>query len=309
MRTDSFETPSDLLEAAAAVERAAARRYCELADEMKAAGNVELEAIFRDLAVEEAGHLQTLQEWSGSESVGESTQGDWRRTGPEVSIGEDEPPDPYTLTPYRALSIAVHNEERAFAFFSAVAADAEDPAVRELAERLAHEELGHAARLRKARRAAYKAAGRRPALHRWALPHGDIGELRHFRSVAASLEFAIAERHQAVAAAVVAQDTAADVASITRVAQQSREAASSLAAGNEERARRVQDGALPATVPEALRDMLLDLEEAYAFYIGVAESRLDQHIVEEAQRLSQDALARMATVREALSQGQTPPWH
>lgn len=308
MKTNSFETPSDLLETAAAVERAAARRYRELAEEMKGAGNVELEAIFRELAVEEAGHLQTLQEWAGSESVGQGSEGDWRRTGPEVSTGGDEPPDPYTLTPYRALSIAVHNEERAFAFFSAVAADAENPAVRELAERLAHEELGHAARLRKARRAAYKAAGRHPGLHRWALPRAGIEDLAHFRRLAASLELGIAERHETVADAV-ARDAVPEAESVTRIARQSRDAASAIEPRDAEPARRVEDAALPTSVPEALRDMLLDLEEAYAFYAGLADASLDQHIVEEAQRLSQQALGRLATVREALSQGQTPPWH
>lgn len=308
MKTKSFETPSDLLEAAAAVERAAARRYRELAEEMKRAGNIELEAIFEQLAVEEAAHLQTLQEWAGSDSVGATTEGDWRRTGPEVNGDEDEPPDPYTLTPYRALSIAVHNEERAFAFFSAVAADAEDPAVRELAERLAHEELGHAARLRKARRAAYRATGRRPGLHRWALPRAEIEDLSHFRRIAAALELGIAERHEAVAAAIT-RDAAADAASVAHVARQSRDAASSLEPSNAEPPRRAEDATLPTSVPEALRDMLLDLEEAYAFYAGVADAGPDQHIVEEAQRLSQQTLGRLATVREALSQGQTPPWH
>ena len=45
------------------------------------------------------------------------------------------------VTPYQALSIAVRNEERAFAFWSYMCSDAEDPAIRREAERMAQEEL------------------------------------------------------------------------------------------------------------------------------------------------------------------------
>ena len=50
------------------------------------------------------------------------------------------------VTPYHALSIAVRNEERAFAFWSYMSADSDDPTIRREAERLAREELGHVAK-------------------------------------------------------------------------------------------------------------------------------------------------------------------
>ena len=59
------------------------------------------------------------------------------------------------MTPYRALSMAVRNEERAFAFWSYVAGFAEDPEIKKSAESMAREELGHVATLRKERRRAY----------------------------------------------------------------------------------------------------------------------------------------------------------
>ena len=57
---------------------------------------------------------------------------------------------------YRALAIAVRNKERAFAFYSYIAAEARSPGVRALAEDLARDELEHAAVLRRERRRAFR---------------------------------------------------------------------------------------------------------------------------------------------------------
>jgi hypothetical protein len=59
------------------------------------------------------------------------------------------------MTPYRALAMAVRNEERAFAFWSYLAAYSHDPEIKKAAEAMAQEELGHVATLRKERRRAY----------------------------------------------------------------------------------------------------------------------------------------------------------
>ena len=61
------------------------------------------------------------------------------------------------LTPYKALTIAVQNEERGFAFYSYIAAHIEDAGGgRNAAEQLAREELRHAALLRRERRRAWR---------------------------------------------------------------------------------------------------------------------------------------------------------
>jgi hypothetical protein len=62
---------------------------------------------------------------------------------------------PQLLTPYRALSVAVRNEERAFVFWSYVAAHGETAEVRRAAEGLAAKELDHVALLRRHRRLAF----------------------------------------------------------------------------------------------------------------------------------------------------------
>ena len=77
------------------------------------------------------------------------------------------------MTPYRALSMAVRNEERAFAFWSYVAGFAEDPEIKKAAEAMAREELGHVATLRKERRRAYHSEHDRMR----AGQHGNVGHV------------------------------------------------------------------------------------------------------------------------------------
>ena len=99
-----------------------------------------------------------------------------------------------TLSAYEALAFAVRNEERAFAFFTYVAAEAQRPDVRALAEQLARDELGHAALLRHQRRRAFHAE--RPA----AVYHPDSVEA--LRALARQWDADAAAAHQALAKAL-----------------------------------------------------------------------------------------------------------
>lgn len=296
-----LSSASDLLAEAAAIEHAAARRYAQLAEAMKHAGNTELETLFRHLQHEEDSHLRTLRRWGSTAPEAQRRDG----PSPEVSSDEEETFDPYTLTAYRALSIAVRNEDRAFAFFSAVAADADEPEMRALAERLAHEELAHAAKLRQARREAYRAEGRSPGPDRWGLAHARIDDFQSFQAIARRLEAGMAVRHDALAARLAGSRTPGAEA-VGTVARRSREAVVGLGAANGPAPREAQ-AALPADVPSALRDMLLDLEDACGFYMRVAEKGPDEPTVAGAQRLAYGAVSRLALVRGALSQGESPP--
>ena len=167
-------TEEQLLSLAAALKAQAAQRYRDLASWAADHEDTELEALFRELCAMQVEH--------GAHVLSASLQ----RLGHEVTpattqllAARFEEPDLRSalLTPYRALSIAVRNEERAFAFYAEAAAYAETPMVRALAEDLARAELGHAAKLRRARRAAYRAevSGERAA--RRAPPPGDLPAL------------------------------------------------------------------------------------------------------------------------------------
>ena len=140
-----------------AMEQEAANKYGELADEMRRQGKNDLAAVFTQLVAAERDHVDSVSRWSQSR----------RGKAPDPALVCWEAPDTFDaetaveiktsrlMTPYRALAMAVRNEERAFAFWSYLAAYSEDPEIKMAAEAMAREELGHVSILRKERRRAY----------------------------------------------------------------------------------------------------------------------------------------------------------
>jgi rubrerythrin len=172
----------ELFALANAMEHEAATKYAELAEEMQRQGRPDLVAVFAELAAAEREHVDSVQRWSQS----------LRGKPPDPALVRWEAPvtfDPETsaeikasrlTTPYRALAMAVQNEERAFAFWSYVAASAQDAEIKRTAEAMAREELGHVSTLRKERRRAYhREHGRKDAdgLTRAAPSQVDAGRL------------------------------------------------------------------------------------------------------------------------------------
>ncbi|OAE99909.1 rubrerythrin family protein [Bradyrhizobium centrolobii] len=147
----------ELFALANAMEHEAATKYAELAEEMQRQGRPDLVAVFAELAAAEREHVDSVQRWSQSR----------RGKPPDPALVRWEAPetfDPETsaeikasrlMTPYRALAMAVQNEERAFAFWSYLAASAQDAEIKRAAEAMAREELGHVSTLKKERRRAY----------------------------------------------------------------------------------------------------------------------------------------------------------
>lgn len=143
-----------LLALAGAMEQEAIDGYIALGLRMKDMGRPELAAVFDALVAEERGHLSKVAEW-------EKALGHKMRpvpTHPPEQLFDDEGAGkvaPEMLSAYRAYSIAVRNEERAFVFWSYVSAHARSQDVKDAAERMAREELGHVATLRRDRRRAF----------------------------------------------------------------------------------------------------------------------------------------------------------
>jgi rubrerythrin len=143
-----------LLTIARAMEREAIEGYEALSRRMSALGRRDLGAVFDSLVLEETGHLGKVDEWRAASGGG------------DVDVAADPPHDlfqdegagtvaPELMSAYRAFSTAVRNEERAFAFWTYVSAHAQSDEIKDAAERMAREELGHVSTLRKERRKAF----------------------------------------------------------------------------------------------------------------------------------------------------------
>jgi rubrerythrin len=148
----------ELFAIAAAMEHEAATRYAEIAGRMRQEGNPSLAEVFERMSADEQGHLDGVVQWSQKIKGRDPDPARIRWELPETFDDEGAAiTDPKLLSAYRVLSMAVRNEERAFAFWSYVAAHAEAPEIQRAAETMAHEELGHVATLRRERRKAFHA--------------------------------------------------------------------------------------------------------------------------------------------------------
>jgi rubrerythrin len=273
-------SPRELLAMALAIETEAARRYRGLAAAMRQRGEDQLGEVFAALAVFEEGHAHRIGRQM-TEPVGEIAP---ERVAWDLPEGAADENDGWRrLTPYQALAVAVRNEDRAFAFYSYVAADAPSAAVRRLAEDLAKEELDHAFQLRQERRRAYHRMG--VAKARPLVP----ATLAEFSALVADTEWHAARYHRALAANVLpeAEDAAPFIAAAEDEERCAREAAGRIG-------RALADEALGAspTIDDALRL----LEEAFDRYADVAERAKDEGVLNEAQRMAGRVVLRLSRI-------------
>jgi rubrerythrin len=266
----SVDSEADLIGIALALEREAVRRYRQLASLMDARGAVETAATFRALMEEERCHVDAVASVSTALTghVPDTEPFVWRLP-PEIAVSWEELAGRTDLTPYRALSLAVLNEERAFAFYSYIVSAATDPAVRKQAQALALEELNHAAKLRHQRRKAWRKSRQE---------HGDavaqVEDLHDLASLAAGMA---AEAIGILRAAASALDSAGSSV-VTRIADD----LAVLSAGVE-----LRTGPFDPALShgQILRSALLPLEKMAEAFSDIAERTRDEAVMLEAQRL------------------------
>jgi len=143
----AIDNTPELLAYSLALEIEASERYADLADQMETHNNPEVAELFQKLSRIEKLHADHVLEQAASLSLDlpniAATAYQWEDPeGPEtVDFGEAH----YLMTENRALTLALHNEQRAFGFFSRIAKEASDRDVVKLAEEMAEEEREHVA--------------------------------------------------------------------------------------------------------------------------------------------------------------------
>ena len=270
----SLQSLDELFALANAMEQESASKYDDLAADMQRQNKPDLAAVFAQLAAAEREHVDSVARWSQSR-IGRA---------PDPALVRWEAPETFDretaaeimtsrlMTPYRALSMAVRNEERAFAFWSYVAGFAEDPEIKQTAEAMAREELGHVATLRKERRRAYHGEDNKMR----AVEQGNVGQV----------DAAALERRLAGQLADLKRRVEGEAIIRARELLQETTRMSAQAAGI---------GRFPAnleqcdaqTIAEALADA----------YLEGAENSVDPDRLESMQALAGYAIARLAWLR------------
>ena len=297
-------------------ERQTALRYARLAADMREAGNLSAAALFEHMVLEEREHERQLVEWMARESLEEQTAiGPIRWRDPQVSTTYDEEArDPRYSTPYKALAFAVNNEENAFRFYTHVAADADNEAVRGYAEALAREELEHAELFRAERRRAYHAERDHSATHPLPDPGAihDESELlatalgldRHF---AEAIEQLGLDSPRLVALAREARQRISEkeawLEGLSQTTPQVDEIIAAIVTQSDNDAADDRDGVAP--VASELQRLRLFFDRSFVFYDAVVETTTDEAIMHAAQALASLALDRSSVLQQVISQN--PP--
>lgn len=258
----AVESMEELLAIAYAMEQEAMAEYSGLAERMRREGRPNLAGVFDLLAGEESHHLDSVVHWS-ERMIGHSPdlskiRWDLGETFDDEGASEIAPE---LLSAYRAFSMAVRNEERAFLFWTYVAAHATTHELREAAEAMAKEELGHVATLRRERRAAFHrertaSTGNQPA-------------------TVASLEAELAHLLETIASRAPAGDTAR----LHELAAEARERANSLANAPLGDSPLLKDGVRPQVTRRAvpLCELLLDCYLDFGDRLPDEDGRLRAH--------------------------------
>ncbi len=298
----------ELMAIAHAIEREAARHYRELSQRMRARGEESIAALLASLEDMEDDGADRIDARARAITGKAPDLAAIRWELPEKF--DEEASKSYLLTPYRVLAIAVRNEERAFAFYSYVAAGADDERVRRFAEELAKDELSHAKLLRRERRKAWRREGRNGATGPPRLKRPESVDM--LRQQAAAMERAAAEDHRSLAAALRGRGDTESAALFDEAAADEENCAASI----EARPAGGRVAVQPARAAPTVWDGLQSLEFAFERYSNVAESADNEEIMLEAQSLAERALRRLARVQGSLGnalpqagQGRANPRH
>nr|WP_295834221.1 ferritin family protein [uncultured Azospirillum sp.] len=284
------------MDVAVGMEHEAALRYGQLAGIVARQGKSELAALFGRLAELEKAHEDELTQWAERDGLRapQPVRFDWRM--PETF---DQAEGAQLFGPYEALAVAVRNEERAFAFYTYVAASALTEEVRRRAEGMAREELEHVSLLRRWRREAFHAS-RQP---RRRTPR----TLEELFALSAAMEIASAEVNDAAAAAVGASGAVEAAAVLRRLADKARGhaggAASNVPGSDAAEGARASGLLRPGllTAEGAVRLSIQDAEEILDTYLAAAEHATEETLLNEAQKLAEQSLGRLALTRSLLA--------
>lgn len=148
----AFDTVDEVRRTAYAFLAESTRRYAQLADEMHRLGKPETAATFERL--QESQVALAGQVSDGDSIDGEDTEVLWQAGGDGQVLPPDIADSAYSLTPVRALNLALHNNRRAIAFLTEILGRHQEGAVHDLADHLIREILDQRVQLRLQRRRA-----------------------------------------------------------------------------------------------------------------------------------------------------------
>ena len=277
-------------------------RVCErLAIEMKACRNDETARVFEDLVELEVAHVHSIRK--RAENVGAKAGVDiddiWRAQDLRGDLAREIADNPYLMTPYRALRLAVINKERVFEILSALAANQDDNVIGRHAELLAEGQLSEIAELRLRRRRASRSEIS-TAIEKAGLDTPPVGMDTFNRSVR-TVHAIVRTMTLIVRDSWASQMTGETEQILQGLLEDFRDFPDELVADEDRAALETRVRQTNDNLFSALKTLLRELESAADLFLGYAENTHSEDVVHAAQTKAERYIRRIVKIRDELN--------
>ncbi len=277
-------------------------KFCErLALEMKSMQNDDTAQVFDDLAHREREHINSVREQAEQASAEINAEIDniWLKRDLRGDLAREIADNPYLMTPYRALRLAVINKERIFEILSTLAANQEDGAIRRHAETLARMELAEIAELRLRRRRASRSEVE-TAIEKSGLGKPPL-ELENFNKIVGTVHTIIRTLTLTVRETWASELTVETEQVLDGVLDDFQDVPDGLTSGETRASMEAAIGQDNDSLFAALKTLLRELESAVDLFLGYAETTSSEEVVLAAQTTAERYVHRIAVIRDELS--------
>jgi len=276
--------------------------FCDrLAEVMRACANADTVEVFESLATRERTRLAGIRQQAkqASASAGSSVDETWLEQALKNDLAREIADNPYLMTPYRALRLAVANKERVFEIMSTLIANTDDPSIRQHAEIMARMELAEIAELRLRRRRASRneieTVIEAANLEKTPLEMGD------FIKNAQTVETIIRQMTLSLRAAWASETSAHTKSVLERLLADLHDFPDMQADGGADDPFKANEKRDDANLFFALKSVLRELESAVDLFLTYAENAKSEEVVHAAQTRAGRHVRHIAKIRDELN--------
>jgi hypothetical protein len=275
--------------------------YKNLTGEMETCRNDETAQVFEDLVGRETTYINSVCELAknAGANVGADIGDFWLASGLWSDLAREIAENPYLMTPYRALRLAVINEERVFEILSTLAANQQNDVIRRHAEVLARAKLSEIAQLRLRRRRASRSEIK-TAIDKAGLGTPPAG-MDSFRRTLQTVHAIVRTITLIVRDSWASEMTVETKQILQGLLEDFRDFPDELVVGEERVALETRVKQANDNLFSALKSLLRELESAVDLFLGFAESARSEEVVHAAQTKAERYVHRIAKIRNELN--------
>ncbi len=275
---------------------------CErLASEMETCRNDDTARVFEDLGERETARIQSIarQAENAGAKVGVDIDDIWLAQDLRGDLAREIADNPYLMTPYRALQLAVISKERVFEILSMLAANQDDAVIRRHAELLAQEQLSEISQLRLRRRQASRSEIK-TAIDKAGLDTPPVG-MDDFNRTVRTVHAIIRTMTLIVRDSWASEITGETEQILQGLLEDFRDFPDELVADEERAALEARVKQTNGNLFSGLKTLLRELESAADLFLGYAENARSEDVIHAAQTKAERYVRRISRIRDELN--------